>query len=142
MSKIIEIALGEYGNIEIPGDENNPEIMKYYHETGRTWVDSETTPWCDAFMDWTVMKAGGQPTPGLNARAWLDVGELVLDFNLTDNIIAVMWRGSPDGWQGHVGIPIRKTDSHIYLLGGNQSDMVRISPYPINRLLGYRKITI
>jgi uncharacterized protein (TIGR02594 family) len=126
--------------MEIDGPENNPEVMKYYHETGRTWVNSEETAWCDAFMDWCAMQAGYAPTPGLNARAWLDVGEVVVDFNLDDDIIAILWRGDPDGWRGHVGIPIRKTDKHLWLLGGNQSNMVRISPYPIGRLLGYRRL--
>jgi len=142
MSKIIEIALGEYGVKEVPGDENNPEIMKYYHETGRTWVSSETTPWCDAFADWVVMKAGGKASPGLNARAWLDEGEVSLDFDLKDNYLAILWRGSPSSWTGHVGIPVKRDENYIWLLGGNQSNMVRISAYPIDRLLGYRKIDL
>jgi len=142
MSKILNIALGEYGVLEIPGEKNNPEVMKYFWETGRTDIIDDETSWCDAFIDYVVMKAGGQPTPGLNARAWLTVGEMVLDFNLEDNIIAVLWRESPSSWKGHVAIPIRRTDTHLYLLGGNQSNSVRISAYPIDRLLGYRKLNI
>lgn len=142
MSKIIDIALSQYGILEIPGPENNPEIMKYYHETGRKWVQSETTPWCDAFIDWVVMKAGGTPTPGLNAREWLKHGKVVLDFNLEDNIIAVFWRGSPNSWQGHVTIPIREEDGIIWCLGGNQANMVKVSPYHTDRLLGYRKLDL
>lgn len=72
--KILDIALGEYGTIETSGPENNPDVMKYFHETGRTWVDADSTPWCDAFADWVVQKAGGQITPGLLARAWMDAG--------------------------------------------------------------------
>ena len=54
MSRLLDIVASQYGIREIPGPENNPEIMKYFHETGREWVDSETTAWCDAFVDWCI----------------------------------------------------------------------------------------
>jgi uncharacterized protein (TIGR02594 family) len=135
---LIDKALDEYGNTEIPGDENNPEIMKYYHETGREWVDSENTPWCDAFMDWVALKAGARPTEGLNARAWLNEGNPVKNPQRGD--LVILWRESIDSWKGHVGLFIRESDKSVWILGGNQQNSVRISAYRKNRVLGYRRL--
>jgi len=140
MDKLLEIVFSQYGIREILGPEDNPEIMKYYHETGRGWVDSETTAWCDAFADWCTWKAGGVPTPGLNAREWLRYGDAVDDPSLMDMV--VLWRESINSWKGHVGFFINKDDEYIYILGGNQNNSVCIQPYPIGRLLGYRTSTI
>lgn len=137
--KMLEIACGEYGNIEVKGADDNPEVMKYYHETGRRWVDHDETPWCDAFLDWVIQQAGGTPTPGLNARAWLTKGKETTDPKPGD--IAVFWRVSPDSVYGHVALFVRETDDVVWVLGGNQSDMVKISAYHKDRLLGYRRLT-
>ena len=136
--RCMEIALGEYGNIEVAGANSNPEVMKYFHETGREWVNDDSTPWCDAFADWVVMKAGGQPSPGLLARAWLDVGEIVLEPKVGD--LTIFWRVKPDSVYGHVGFFVRRDGEHIWVLGGNQSDMVKIAAYSVDRLLGYRRL--
>ena len=137
MNDLLNIVASQYGIREIPGPENNPEIMKYFHETEREWVSSEQTPWCDAFVDWCVWKAGGMPTPGLNAREWLRYGEPIEDPKPLD--IVVLWRESINSWKGHVGFYINKNKHHVYVLGGNQNNMVCVQPYPIDRLLGYRR---
>ena len=62
-SRLVNIALSQYGIKEVPGVENNPEIMKYFKVGNHTWV-----------------------------------------------------------------------------LGGNQSNMVRISAYPKDRILKYKKL--
>lgn len=150
MKDILKIALSQYGVTEIKGPENNPEIMKYFHETGRKWVDSESTPWCDAAMDWCAMKAGLSYTPGLLAREWLKVGNSVLpeevpELILEIPILVIFWRIQKIGIYGHVGLAVRKTDTSVWSLGGNQGSLgqFNITPYPINGttmgVLGYRR---
>ena len=135
---LIERALGEYGVMEIPGHMDNPDILKYFHEIGHEWVEHDETAWCSAYVNWVAKKEGCEYTGKLNARSWLDVGEIVLNFQLGD--VAILWRENPSSWKGHVGFPIRKEGDTIWLLGGNQTNMVRISPYPYNRVLGYRRL--
>lgn len=147
MKDILKIALSQYGVTETRGPENNPEVMKYYHETGRTWVSNDETPWCDAFLDWCAMKAGLKFSPGLNARGWLTIGQevpanLVEELALEIPIVAVLWRVSKESEFGHVGLFIKKYGTSIWLLGGNQNNSVNISPYPENQLLGYRRLWI
>jgi len=147
MKDILKVALSQYGITETKGPENNPEVMKYYHETGRTWVNHDETPWCDAFLDWCAMKAGLKFSPGLNARGWLTIGQgidpvLVEELALEIPIITVFWRVSLESGLGHVGLFIRKYGKSIWTLGGNQNNSVNISPYPESQVLGYRRLWI
>ena len=147
MKDILKIALSQFGVTEITGPEDNSAIMKYFHETGRTWVSSEETPWCDAFLDWCAMKAGLKFSPGLNARGWLTIGQgidpsLVEELALEIPIVVVFWRVSIESEFGHVGLFIRKYGKSIWTLGGNQNNSVNISPYPESQVLGYRRLWI
>ena len=45
-----------------------------------------------------------------------------------------------NSWKGHVGIFINKLGKKIYILGGNQYNMVCIKPYHENYLIEYRKL--
>ena len=138
MNKLIEIALSQYGVSEIAGVKDNPVILNYFKEIGETWVKTEDTAWCSAFINWVCLKAGVERSKKLNARSWLDVGEIILEPQLGD--IVIFSRGDPKGWQGHVALFIRELDGFIWVLGGNQGNMVKISPYSKDRLLGYRRV--
>jgi len=138
MSRLLDTALSQYGIKEVLGTENNPEIMKYFHEIGQSWVQGDETAWCSAFVNWCAKNAGYQYTGKLNARSWLNIGKKVKDIHEAD--IVVFWRVDPNGWQGHVGIPIVEDESFIWVLGGNQSNMVRISAYNKDQLLAYIKL--
>ena len=137
--KHLNIAFGEYGVKEIAGDQHNPEILKYFQETGHEWVKDDETAWCSAFLNWVCQKAGLEHSGALNARSWLNVGCEVEAPELGD--IVIFSRGNPEGWQGHAGIFIRKTKDVIYVLGGNQGNEVKISTYQKSKLLGFRRLT-
>ena len=137
-SRLVNIALSQYGINEVPGVENNPEIMKYFKVGGHSWVQGDETAWCSAFINWCADQMGFECSEKLDARSWLNIGMQVDSIDNAD--IAVLWRESPESWKGHVGIPIRETDNHIWLLGGNQNNMVRISAYPKERILKYIKL--
>ena len=150
MMDIIKISLTQVGITEIKGPENNPEILKYFHETGRKWVSADSTPWCDAAMDWCAMKADLKYTPGLLAREWMDTGievrpEGVARLILEVPVLVIFWRIQKVGIYGHVGLTARKTDNIVWSLGGNQGNpgQFNITPYPVNGkhmgVLGYRR---
>ena len=147
MMDILKVALSQYGITETKGDIDNPEVMKYYHETGRTWVNHDETPWCDAFMDWCAMKVGLKFSPGLLARGWLDIGtevkpEDVDALALEVPIIVVFWRKEKGGIYGHIGLFIRRNDRSVWTLGGNQGiGQVNIRGYQEYKVLGYRRLT-
>ncbi len=138
-AKIIDIAFTQYGIQEVSGETDNPEVLKYFNEIG---FDGESlkdeTAWCAAFANWVCKQAGCDYSGKLNARSFLTVGEKVTAPKAGD--IVVLWRGNPSGWKGHVGFFIRETDTHIYMLGGNQGNQVCIAPYDKKRLLEYRSV--
>ncbi len=51
--------------------------------------------------------------------------------------IVVFWRNSPESGLGHVGFYRGETAESIYVLGGNEGDMVQIEPISKRQLRGY-----
>lgn len=140
MSKLVKIALSQYGIREIKGIRDNPKVLQYFNEIG---YDGERlkdeTAWCSAFVNWVCKKGGATYSGQLNARSWLNVGKQVKLPKQGD--IVVLWREKPNSWKGHVGFFIRQTKNWVYILGGNQNNQVNISAYPKNRVLTYINVT-
>lgn len=144
---IINKAFTQYGITEVIGQEDNPEIIKYFTEIGfnSSWIKDETA-WCSASMNWIAKTSGYEYTGKLNARSWLDVGVKVN--NPVPGDVVVFWRGNTPHdtigntklKKGHVGIYINDDTKYIYVLGGNQSNQYNIKPYLKSRLLGYRRL--
>jgi len=138
MLKIVKVALQEYGKAGIIGNENNPEIVKYFHEIGHKWVNDDETPWCAAFLNWVLLKCNITGTGKLNARSFLEIGQEVTSPTLGD--LVILWRIQKEGPYGHSGIYIAESKHLLYILGGNEDNMVRIKAYPKENLLGYRRL--
>jgi len=131
-------ALDFYGLKEIPGPENNPTIMGWFKDLGFNWVQGDETSWCSCFINWLAMDLGLERSGKLDARSWMRAGSQV-DHPEKGHVV-VLWREDIDSWKGHVGLFIRKDANNIWVLGGNQSNSVNISPYPKDRLLDYREL--
>lgn len=136
---IINIAFSQYGIKEIKGLKDNPEIIKYFDEIGFDGKKlKDETAWCSAFANWVCEKSGVESSKKLNARSWLKVGVETEQPELGD--IVVFWRESKESWKGHVAFFIRETNDFVYVLGGNQNNQVKVSAYPKERLLEYRRL--
>lgn len=133
-----EIAMTQYGVRGVLGVGDNPEVLKYFKETGFEWVKDDDTAWCAAFLNWCLMKAGKPHTGSLMARSFLNYGSETKTPKMGD--IVVIWRGAPNSVFGHAGFFIAETDIGIFILGGNQDNAVYIIEYPKTKLLGYRTI--
>lgn len=121
---------------EIPGAKHEPRIVQFFAEAGHGYVKDDETSWCAAFANAMLKRVGITGTGSLAARSFLNWGEK-LDRPRVGCIV-VFWRGSPSSWQGHVGFYAGENQTHIRVLGGNQSNAVNISSYPKSQLLGYR----
>ncbi|MDH4127105.1 MAG: TIGR02594 family protein [Spirochaetota bacterium] len=139
MNKLLEIALTQYGIKEIAGTNHNVTIVSYFNEIGFKQIDNDETPWCSAFINWCAMKSGFERTSKLNARSWLDIGyEINMDSVQLGDVV-ILKRGN-QAWQGHVGIYINQDLNSIWILGGNQTNMVNIISYPKSKILGIRRL--
>jgi len=130
----LTIALAETGIHEFPGDADNPRVVEYLHSTNLgspSWNEDET-PWCSAFVNWCIEKAGYEGTDSAWARSWLNWGK-----EIKEPVVGCVAVFKREGG-GHVGFYIGKTETAIRVLGGNQGDAVNESSYAKSRLLGYR----
>jgi len=138
MTEILHEMLRHYGVKEVVGDKHNPDILAMFAEIGFDWVKDDETAWCSAALNYFCFKLGYERSGKLDARSWLKMKEIVLKPSLGD--IVIFWRGNPESWMGHVGLYISEDLDNIYTLGGNQGNMLKITPYPRERLLGYRRV--
>ncbi len=130
------LARAEIGFHEQP---NNTGIGKYITLAG---YGAEGDPWCAIFAGAMLRKAGIDIT-GCNAmaRSFATSPAFTKLAAWQKGCIAVFWRGSPTGSEGHVGFADSEDATHVQTLGGNENDQVMIEPLPINGssmgLLGY-----
>lgn len=133
------LASEELGMREVQGPRHNPDIVQMFADVGHSWVKDDETAWCAAFVGAMLERAGLPSTRKLNARSYNEWGEAVPLVSAQPGDLVVFSRGDPNGWQGHVGFFVNRTDTHIEVLGGNQADQVSIAGYPVSRLLGVRR---
>lgn len=132
------IALQEFGIAFVAGEKNNPRVLEYFHSCGQDWVTNDDTPWCAAFLNFVLKKAGMENSGRLNARSFLEIGEEIKKPQIGD--VVILWRGSKEGALGHCGIFISEIENTIYILGGNEDGAVKIKGFSNTNLLGYRRM--
>lgn len=116
---------------EVPGKAHNAVIQGWLAKLGAWWRDDET-PWCGVFTA-HCMVAAGQPVPQyfMRAKAWAEWGKPT-----PPRIGAVAVFGREGG--GHVGFVVGDSATALYILGGNQGNMVSIAPIAKARLIALR----
>lgn len=141
----MEIALGEQGQAEVAGaGQDNPRILEYHQATALR-ATSDETPWCSSFVNWVMRQSGLTGTRNALASSWLSWGEKLAEPRY--GAIAIIRSksaagnaatGSSTGY--HVGFLVEQTDKALRLLGGNQSDSVKVSSFSLEKytLEGYR----
>jgi len=129
------VAWAEMGVQTYPPGQSNPRVTEYHGHTNIAGYDDKAS-WCSSFVNWSLAQVGIAGTGSALARSWLDWG-VPLQVPVP-GCIAVLSRGDPAGWKGHVGFFLRADAEHVYLLGGNQLDAVREHFYPVDTVLGYR----
>ena len=131
---------------EVGGNVDNPQIMAML-KLDMNWPTEDEVPWCSAFANYICWLARLPRSKDLRARSWLNVGfGIPLDAAERGDIVVIKrGKGEQPGpenttAQGHVGFYAGRFGEFIEILGGNQSDTVKVSRYPANRLLGVRRL--
>ena len=99
-------------------------------------VNPRSTPWCGAFVA-TVSKRAGKTVPKghLKAASWKRVGKSVpLKKAKKGDLVIVRTK-----YGNHVGFYAGRKKGRIEVLGGNQSNMVRVSSYRISSIHSIRR---
>jgi uncharacterized protein (TIGR02594 family) len=131
------IARKYIGLREIKGKAHNRTIVGWWEKLKAPFRDDETA-WCGAFVGGVLAEDGKAIVSGpAGARNWLKLPNKIDKPAL--GCVVVFWRGSRNGWSGHVGFVVGKdTRGNLMVLGGNQGDAVNIKPFSPARVLGYR----
>lgn len=138
----VTYALTFYGVEEaFTNGKSNPLVVSFFKDFADWVTNSKTTAWCSAYVNSIAASCGYQYTGKLNARSWLNIGNIV-NSNPKVGDVVIFWRNKKDGWEGHVGffISYSPDKKYINVLGGNQGNKVTIAPYPVERLLGIRRL--
>ena len=122
----------------------NPQIKEYQVSTVKGFFNDDGTArnaWCACFVHWVLKKAG---LPSLNtqgdsfnlmrARKYESYGKAAR--GPVHGSIGVKKSGS----QYHVGFVagVNEAGTHVIMLGGNQSNTVNYTAYPINSFTAFR----
>ncbi len=142
-----EVAQRFIGTEEVDGAMDNPQLMAML-KLDNNWPENDEVPWCSAFANYICWLLHLPRSKNLMARSWLNVGRGInLDGAKAGFDVVILWRGrapqpGPEvtNTSGHVGFYAGHDGQFVELLGGNQSDQVKISRYPIERILGVRRL--
>lgn len=128
----LKIAAKEIGTKEINGTKNNKRIITY-HSATTFCSKSDETHWCSSFVNWVMNEAGYAGTTSAAAASWKVWGKEIIEPR--EGAITIIYRqpkkvdGKMTSSGNHVAFFISQTSTHLNLLGGNQSDMVKVSKF-------------
>jgi len=124
-------ALKEAGQAEVAGKKANPRILEYF-KASKFWGTDDSgasNAWCASFVAW-VMKENGHAAVenAFRAKAWSSFGK-----KLNEPVYGAIGIKTRRGG-GHVAFVVGQSSDgkHLFMLGGNQSDMVQIKKYPLS----------
>ena len=129
------LARRDLGVTAIPGPEDNARVLRYFRDVGHGEIRHDEIAWCAAFVGSCLERAGIGSTRSLMARSYLNWGVAIPEPK--PGCIVVLSRGA-DPTLGHAGFYAGTSGDTVLLLGGNQSNSVRITAFPASRILGYR----
>jgi uncharacterized protein (TIGR02594 family) len=138
------------GLTETPGSGDNPKILAMRDQIANTYPDMasycalyqhDATPWCGLAVAYAMTMGGVRPVFGptdtdkwMWARAW-DDDDWGYELSVPrPGCVVVMEREGG----GHVTLYERTEGSNYVCRGGNQSDAVNVSSYPISKVVGLR----
>ena len=126
----LDIARKEVGQHEVAGRSMNPRIIEYHASTDLK-AKSDEVAWCSSFVNWCMAKAGIRGTRSAAAASWAGWG--VATQGKHGSVAVIYNAGSANSSLSrsgnHVGFLIEETSTHLVLLGGNQSDSVKVSNF-------------
>jgi uncharacterized protein (TIGR02594 family) len=131
-----QVASRYLGIGEVAGTASNPAIMAML-TLDQTWPTGDETPWCSAFANWICFQLGLPRSRSLAARSWLAVGA-VIDLSEAELGLDVVILERDGG--GHVGFYAGMDGDRVKILGGNQGDHVSVAAFPVNRVIGVRRL--
>ena len=143
----LDLAQRFIGVSEVAGTASSPHVLAMVR-----WdldcPEGDDVPWCSAFMNYITWLLRLPRSKSLRARVCLLLGGAIPTEEARAGFdVVILKRGGgnqpgPDviNSQGHVGLFAGIEGGKVLVLGGNQTDEVNVSRYPVGRLLGIRRL--
>jgi len=118
---------------EIKGAKHNSFIVLWLKSLKAWWSDDEV-PWCGTFVAHCIKTAQCKlPRYWMRAKDWLNWGQ-----ELSEPCVGCIVVFERQGG-GHVGFVVgQDANKNLMVLGGNQGDAVKVSPFDVSRVVDYR----
>jgi uncharacterized protein (TIGR02594 family) len=130
-----QLASNEIG-IHEQGNNSGPAIARY-RQLAQCGNDHD--PWCAIFVN-AMLASCSPPVPGTksaSSQSFRSNSNFAKLSGPALGAVVVFWRNSPRSGLGHVGFYRGETSESIYVLGGNEDNMVEIEPMSKHQLRGY-----
>jgi len=142
------------GIAELSGGRDHPLVQWWLSLCSGFSIESpDETPWCSAFMNGIAWELRLPRSKSAAARSWLLVGlPIAIEHAEPGFDVVILRRGSgagaagPDVLQapGHVGLFAGLEDvdgrEFVLVLAGNQGNAVSIARFPVDLVLGVRRL--
>jgi uncharacterized protein (TIGR02594 family) len=115
---------------------DNAALSSWLRSFGRFLGDPKNLPWCGDAVESCIAKTlPSEPLPSnpFFAQAWAKFGKDVHG-PVVGAIGVIKWSAT----SGHVGIVAGVTGDRVNLLGGNQSNSINITSFPISKFMAFR----
>lgn len=96
-------------------------------------VNPRKTPWCAAFANAVLKKTGKKGTGSLTAKSFMGWGKRVTRPVAGDVVILRNKHGY------HVGFYVGRKGGQVLVIGGNQSNSVKVTAYSARSVVQYRR---
>ena len=96
-------------------------------------VNPRKTPWCAAFANAVLKKSGKKGTGSLTARSFMNWGTKTTSPRSGDVVILKNKHGY------HVGFFVGRKGNQVLVIGGNQSNSVKVTAYSARSVVAYRR---
>jgi len=130
----------------------NSEVLKYFKSTG--YKTQKEDPWCGAFIAWCLEHSGSEKAAksvkkatAARAASWKTWGDAEVPIGAHEKgavpigaVVVLKPRSKTSDTSGHVAFFVEQDAKIISLLGGNQSDSVKISEYPRSQIVAIRML--
>lgn len=128
----MKVALSQVGQAERAGSLHNKQIVAY-HMTTSLKATTDEVPWCSSFVNWVFAQIQYKRTNSARAKSWLEWG-----IKLKEPVPGCLVIFTRDGG-GHVAFYLRSSKTgFVKVLGGNQTNTVKVSNYLESNVIGYR----
>ena len=135
-----DLAMRFVGIKEAAGAASNPMILAMLRLDDPS-IPSEDVPWCSAWVNWVAWLLRLPRSKSLAARSWLAVGTPITLAEARPGFDVVVLKRGANVQAGHVGWFSAIGGAHVWILGGNQGDAVSLAAFPVEDVVGVRRLT-